>query len=497
MIDQFQHISASDNTDPFNVSCCPATERIVLSAFRREPTQSIELAHDLGITADSFFNAQHQRIVELVFERFKAQGTVDFGSVMNELNTADPSFFDKLGGYEGFIAEVGSLEFRVYRHSPHFHALKRIEMCRKAILSASRLSESLRDPSVSAGEVISGLMNDLKRVVDSEESVTGGIEHISSLLNSGIEDYEAAKQNGGSIGLHTGIPKFDEITGGLQKGELGLICARPSQGKSALAMCMIENIVFREERPGSVLFFSAEMTGKNVAHRTNSSHGRINTRHMLNGSITKQNMRAVKQTAVAARNTRYWVDSSSHLSAGRICRKAKRFCADESVDLIVIDYLQHLAPDTREEGSNMLLRLQNALDGFKNLAKDLNIPVLVLAQLKRECDGLEAYKMRNNMIKDCGSAEQQADMIMMIGDLAENQLPPGEAVNRDGQIYFKGVPINNTWATLKGVNLTKQRNGATGLLKPLIFYKHHARWEEWDSQKESLAEPTTWAPQNT
>ena len=282
------------------------------------------------------------------------------------------------------------------------------------------------------------------------------------LVMQAIEQIEKVYENRGSVtGLSTGFTEFDHMTSGLHQAEMIVIAARPSMGKTALAMNIAEHVALVEGKPVAV--FSLEMSSQQLVQRLLCSRAKVNLQRVRNGFLSERDFPSL--TAVASRlaTAKLFIDDSPGLSIAELRAKARRLVASHQVQLLVIDYLQLLRSTSRRAQDNRQIEISEISAGIKSLAKELNIPIIVIAQLNRQPDARakEGGRPRLSDLRESGSIEQDADVV---GLLVRSEY------------YETDEEAKQEKAGQAELIIAKQRNGPTGDV-PLTFLKEYTRFE--------------------
>ncbi|MGB4860247.1 MAG: replicative DNA helicase [Dokdonella sp.] len=261
-------------------------------------------------------------------------------------------------------------------------------------------------------------------------------------------------ENKGQVtGLSTGFTDLDELTAGLQPSDLIILAARPSMGKTALAMNLAETAALRGKK--AVAVFSMEMSSSQLAFRLISSLGRINQQHLRTGDLEEEEWPRVTSAITMLSDARIFIDDTPALSPGDLRSKARRLKREHDVGLIVIDYLQLMqVPGSKENRATEISEISRSL---KALAKELNVPVVALSQLNRALEQRVDKRPMMSDLRESGAIEQDADLIMFI--------------YRD-DYYNKESPDRG----LAEIIISKQRNGPTGMVK-LTFLGQFTKFE--------------------
>jgi replicative DNA helicase len=273
-----------------------------------------------------------------------------------------------------------------------------------------------------------------------------------------IEDYH--QRQGMLTGVGSGFVDFDKMTSGMHGGEMIVIAARPSMGKTSLAMNIVEHVVLEEKLPVGV--FSLEMTAESLVLRMLCSRARVNMRNIRDGFLAERDFPKLTGAAGKMANAPLYIDDTAGLSILQLRAKARRMHQQYGIKMVVIDYLQLLnCGNSRVESRQQ--EVAQISNGVKSLAKELNVPVIVLSQLNRELEKDKSRKPRLSDLRESGAIEQDADLIALLYKPEEgkedDETPPQDQ---------EAIPVN--------LLIAKQRNGPTGDVH-LTFFKGYTRFE--------------------
>jgi replicative DNA helicase len=292
--------------------------------------------------------------------------------------------------------------------------------------------------------------------------VTGATNTIKELVRKAINQIEDFHQRQGMLtGVGTGFADLDKMTSGLHGGEMVVIAARPSMGKTSLAMNIAESVAIDQKLPVGV--FSLEMTSESLVLRMLCSRSRVNLRNVREGFLAERDFPKLTGAAGKLANAPLFIDDSSGLSILQLRAKARRMHQQYDIKLFVVDYLQ-LLHSTARRAENRQQEIADISNGLKSLAKELNVPIIVLSQLNRELEREKNRKPRLSDLRESGAIEQDADVVGLLykpssGDEDESGNPAAEE---------DAVPVN--------LLIAKQRNGPTGDVN-LTFLKSYTRFE--------------------
>ncbi|MDA1341317.1 MAG: replicative DNA helicase, partial [Proteobacteria bacterium] len=260
-------------------------------------------------------------------------------------------------------------------------------------------------------------------------------------------------------GSSTGFKDLDAKLQGLQKGDLIIVAARPSMGKTALSMNIVENFLLNKEVKGGVLAFSLEMTAESLTTRLLASNAKIDQQKVRSASMNQNDLKRFMESSSKLKDLPLYIDDSSMLSPMELRARARRIHRQEphGLSLIVVDYLQLMGlPSSTENRVNQISEISRSL---KMLAKELNVPVIALSQLNRAVEQRPNRRPVMSDLRDSGAIEQDADVILFIYR--------DEVYNEDSEEGNKAEII-----------IGKQRNGPIGKVN-LTFLKEFTRFEDF------------------
>ncbi|MDE2105157.1 MAG: replicative DNA helicase [Patescibacteria group bacterium] len=299
----------------------------------------------------------------------------------------------------------------------------------------------------------------------------------NDFLHAAIENIETAQQsNGEPTGLTTGYPDLDNLTDGLHNSEMIVIAARPSMGKTSLAMNIVEHVALHLHLPVAV--FSLEMSGESLIERMLGSVARVNIRDYKHGMFVQEGAPKIVSAAGKIQNAPLYIDDTAGLSILQLRARARRLHQQHGIKLFVIDYLQLLHSSSPRSQDNRQIEITEISSGIKALAKELRVPVIVLSQLNREMERDKGRKPRLSDLRESGSIEQDADLVGLLYRPDDAQDPTTETESA------AGTPI--------GLLIAKQRNGPAPEVVNLTFLKPFARFES-QTQAQAAGIPVPYA----
>jgi replicative DNA helicase len=273
---------------------------------------------------------------------------------------------------------------------------------------------------------------------------------------------ELYSRRGSITGLSTGFDILDKMTDGLHGAEMIVVAARPSMGKTALAMNIAEHIAIEHKK--AIAVFSLEMSSQQLVQRLLCSRARVNLGRVRDGFLSERDFPALQTAASKLAESKIFIDDTSGLTILELRAKARRLKSQHDIQAIFIDYLQLLRSATKRAQDNRQLEIAEISSGLKALAKELNIPVIVLAQLNRNPEqrtGDSRGRPRLSDLRESGSIEQDADLVGLL--VREEYYADSDEEKKE--VAGKATLI-----------IAKQRNGPVGDV-PLTFLKEYTRFE--------------------
>jgi replicative DNA helicase len=289
-----------------------------------------------------------------------------------------------------------------------------------------------------------------------QKGVRGDFARAHELVIKGIERLTAAEESGSGVtGVATGFLDLDRIVGGLQPGNVIVVAARPSMGKTALALGIAEHAALSQER--SVAIFSLEMSGDELIQRLLSSTAIVDAGRIRAGRLAPEDWSRIGRAADRLSAARLFIDDSEGVTVGEMRTKTRRLKSREGLDLLVVDYIQLMEGGRRMRDENRVQEISTISRGLKMLARDLAVPIICVSQLNRAPDARPDKRPMLSDLRESGAIEQDADLVLM--------LYRDDYYNADSE--EKGVAE---------VNIAKNRHGPTDRVK-LTFRGSYAKFD--------------------
>ncbi len=404
-----------------------------------------------------FYDLRHQHLFETLVTLYNKSEAIDLITLQQRLR--DQKLLDSVGGV-AYLSELADTVPSAANLSHYLDIVWDKYLLRKMVHTCTSLVSQAYEFE---GEV-PVLLDEVERRIYSinQERGTTGTAVMKKLVSETMHNIEGYWARQGTCGgLTTGFTELDQMTDGLHKGEMIIIAARPSMGKTSLAMNIVEHVALGQKMPVAV--FSLEMTATALVERMLFSQSRLNQRQVRKGMLADRDFDRLSSAASKLSPAPLFIDDAAGLSILQLRARARRLHQSNQLKLIVVDYLQLLHSTSRRASENRQQEIAEISSGIKALAKELEIPIIVLSQLNREMERDKNRKPRLSDLRESGSIEQDADLVGLLYKPASEDEEEGE---RDET--SDGVPVN--------LLIAKQRNGPTGDV-PLVFLRNYTRFE--------------------
>ena len=437
----------------------PEAEQGVLGCALLSPNECvgecIEKLKDDG--QEVFYDLRHQTIYEVLATMFNSREAIDVITVQQKLK--DQQLLEQVGGI-AYLSQLQDSVPSAANLSYYLEIVREKFLLRKMIQTCTGVIGRVYDYEGEVDALMDEVERDVLRISESraQGSVLGVKELVGKAIGT-IENYFSRK--GVLNGLATGFADLDRMTDGLHGSEMIVIAARPSMGKTSLAMNIVEHVVLEQKLAAAV--FSLEMSAEALVLRMMCSIARVNLRSIREGFMHESDFPKLTRAAGRLANAPLFIDDSAGLSILQLRARARRLHQQHGVKLFVVDYLQLLHSTARRSQENRQQEIADISSGIKALAKELKVPVLVLSQLNRELEKDKSRKPRLSDLRESGAIEQDADVVGLL-------YKPNAGEDEDGAVAEEadGLPIN--------LLIAKQRNGPTGDVN-LTFLKPYTRFE--------------------
>ena len=405
------------------------------------------------LRTDDFFLPQHRRIFERMVQLGEKQQAIDTVTLMEDLSRRGE--LEAAGGV-AYLSTLADGLPRVTNVEHYARIVKEKSVLRSLIYSASAIQEQALEAADDADVILDRAESKILQLA--EDRVRAGLMGVKDLVKENYERLEKIFSEGRRItGLATGYPGLDNETAGLQPSELIILAARPSMGKTALALNIAENVALRHREP--VAIFSLEMSKESLLLRLLASEARVDAHKFRTGHMNRDDWGKVTTALSNLGEAPIWIDDSASSTVLEMGAKARRLKRDRGLSLMVVDYLQLVVPSNSGRGTNRQEEVSSMSRALKGLAKELKVPIVVLSQLTRAPEREERRPQLADL-RESGAIEQDADVVLFINrpNFYKTDLPEEDRAKAE-------------------IIIAKQRNGPTGNLN-FVFLSRHTRFEE-------------------
>lgn len=429
----------------------PEAERAVLGAILLDPTALLMVLEKLR--EEEFYVEAHRLIYGACVTLHERGQATDLLTVTNHLR--EEGQLERVGGAAYLSSMVDSLPD--VANAAHYGEIVHDKSVKRRLISAAqRILTTCSLDHGEAREAVELAQRDVYHIA--EDTLSGGLIHIKGLAKNELQHLDESRSTHSTLtGLDTGFTRLNELTSGLQRKDLIILAARPSMGKTSLGVNMCIHAALRAQK--KVAIFSLEMAAEQLVRRMLSGEGRIDQKRLSGGYLAKSDWPKLEMAAQALQDGDIWIDDSPGITVLELSAKSRRLKQDKGLDLVMVDYLQLMSGGTRFSSRNE--EVSAISRGLKGIAKDLDVPLLVLSQLSRQPERRGGdHRPQLSDLRESGSIEQDADVVMFI-------IRPS-VYDRDAEDPRKAELI-----------IAKQRNGPIGDID-LVFQHEFTRFENAD-----------------
>jgi replicative DNA helicase len=402
---------------------------------------------------EDFFLDQHRRIFNHMIQLAEAQQAIDLVTLSDQLHRKGE--LEAAGG-AAYLAQLVDGVPRISNLEHYARIIKEKSVLRSLIHASHAIQQTAMEAEEDADAILDRAESSIFQIA--EDRVRAGLVSMKDVVHANIERLERVITEGKRItGLATGYSQLDNLTSGLQPSELIILAARPSVGKTALALNIAENTALHQQT--SVAIFSLEMSKESLLMRLLASLARVDAHKFRTGHLRREDWRGMAEALARLSAAPLWVDDSGSATVTEIGAKARRLKRDRGLSLVIVDYLQLIA--ARGRFSNRNEEVSSITRGLKALAKELKAPVLVLSQLTRAPEREERSPQLADL-RESGAIEQDADVVLFI--------------HRKNLFKKKGDVTEEERAQTE-LKIAKQRNGPVDSI-PFVFLGKFTRFEE-------------------
>jgi replicative DNA helicase len=434
-------------------------EQSVLGSILIDPEAILKVASFLR-PAD-FYRQPHADVYEAMLELHGQREPIDLVTLGDELARRDR--LDAVGG-PAYLASLMNMVPTAVHVEHYARIVERKSVLRNLIAAAGRIAavgyEEANDAEVAIDRA-EGILFEI-----SQHRTMGGFESLATLLAQAYDRLEYLHEHRGEIlGVPSGLRGLDALLGGFQPSDLIILAARPSVGKTSMALNIAQHASVREAK--KVAIFSLEMSREQLALRLLSSESGISPNPLQTGFVDETDWSKIAQVMNQMHGAPMWIDDSPVLTVLELRTKARRLQSEQhGLDLIIVDYLQLMQGSLSQKESNRVQEVSEISRGLKQLARELKVPVIALSQLSRGVEQRTSAEPRLSDLRESGSIEQDADVVIFL--------------------YREGEPDIEAGLDLIKAKVAKHRNGPIGEVA-LQFRRANTRFYPLAEREETVA----------
>ncbi|HEU0242271.1 MAG TPA: replicative DNA helicase [Candidatus Limnocylindrales bacterium] len=432
-------------------------EQSVLGSILIDRDAVIEVAEFLK--ADDFYRQAHGKIYAVILDLFERREPIDIVTVAEALERGDD--LEAVGG-RAYLGTLSNSTPTAVHATQYARIVERKALLRNLIGAAGKIAGIGYEDPAEIAEAIDRAEAELFAV--SQRRVAAGFSPLKTLLHDAYDRLDYLHAHRGEIsGIRSGFQDLDTLTTGFQKSDLVILAARPSVGKTSFALNIAEHAAVKDKK--SVGIFSLEMSKEQLVLRLLSSVANIDSQRLRTGFLEELDFARIAPAMNALSEAPVYIDDTPNITTMELRTKARRLQAESGLDLVVVDYLQLMQSSTTTRDANRVQEVAEISRGLKALARELKVPVIALSQLSRQPEMRESKEPRLSDLRESGSIEQDADLVMFLWREKErgsdDQVTDGEVVK---------------------LKLAKHRNGPTGEID-LWFKKAQTRFVNYAGER--------------
>ena len=398
---------------------------------------AVIVASEILITSD-FYRPDHGQIFSAIMELYTTGNPIDLITIQDRL--VQNGVLEQVGGLSYLVELANSVPT-----SAHIKQYAKIVQEKATLRKLIKVSTDISAKSYEGDEPLDNIMNFAEKSIFDvlQNKKTDDFTGIDEIVLTSIEKIEEAhKSKGGITGIETGFIDLDQRTAGLQPSDLILVAARPSMGKTAFSLNIIQTAGIKNKK--SVAVFSLEMSKDQLVSRMLCAEAMVDSQKARTGMLEKDDWDRIAQSIPNITNSRIFIDDTPGINVMDMRAKCRRLKMEKGLDLIMIDYLQLMSGVG--DGSSRQQEISDISRSLKALAREMNAPVIALSQLSRACEQRQDHRPMLSDLRESGAIEQDADVVMFL--------------YRD-EYYHPDTEKKNVCEVI----IAKQRNGPTGTVE--------------------------------
>lgn len=407
--------------------------------------QAIREAIDANIVADDFYLDNHKNIYNIMASMYENKEKIDTISLSTKLK--DYGIYDKVGGLE-YLMRLADSTISATNTKEYIKIIKNKSLARQIIKVGEEISNDALNSETNVDDMLQTAEDKILTVTRSRtdsDFISG-----NQLFEETLKHVEQIQELGQSTGVRSLYSDLDRYTNGFQKGDLIILAARPSMGKTALALNFAVNSASVSQ--GAIAIFSLEMPAEQVATRILSCKSKVEIQKIRTGQLSDADWSKLNEASQELRRQKFYIDDTPGIKVSDMFAKARKLSQDHGLSLIVVDYIQLISANSKSESRQQ--EVSEISRRLKAMARELSTPVIALSQLSRSVESRQDKHPMLSDLRESGALEQDADIVMFL--------------YRDA--YYNREANDSQTREDVDLSLAKHRNGPTGNIK-LAFEK--------------------------
>ena len=403
--------------------------------------ESIKEVVESGMVSEDFYFAKHQRLFNIITTMYENKQDVDYISLADKLKDYD--YFEKIGGLE-YLMRLTDLTVSAKNTSEYIRIIKKKSISRQIIKAGEEIASEGYEGNVSLEELIDTAEAKIRNI---NRNMADNNFLGSEVFESTIEKVHKIQESGSAItGVRTLFTDLDKKTAGFQKGDLIILAARPSMGKTALALNFALNAASVTQ--GGIAIFSLEMPAEQLAIRMLSAKSEVPISNIRTGTLNDDNWSRLNEAKQILVSQNYFIDDTPGNKVADMMNKCRSIANENNLSLIIIDYIQLIQATTRSE--NRQQEVSEISRRLKAMAREFSVPVIALSQLSRSVESRQDKRPQLSDLRESGALEQDADLVLFL--YREDYYDRSEGNNPEKREDVELI-------------IAKHRNGPTGSIK--------------------------------
>ena len=453
---------ATERIPPQNLEA----EQSLLGALLIDKEAMVKVADQ--IRPDDFYREAHTRIYDAMLELYERHEPLDILSLGNKLE--ESGMLTMVGG-RAYLVELSNI-VPTSAHIKHYADIVQKKATLRRLLECSSKITQL---GYAENEEVDSVLDEAERALFqvSEKFNKNTFVPIRSVLHGAFDRIDELHRDRGQLrGVPTGYTELDDLLAGLQKSDLIILAARPSVGKTSFALDIARQIGVQAKKP--VAFFSLEMSKEQLVDRMICAQANVDLWKLRTGRLSDRDddFPRIGQALGQLSEAPIYIDDTASLNIMQLRTKARRLKTEHGLGVIMVDYLQLMEGRSRKGSDNRVQEVSEISRGLKQIAKELEVPVLALAQLSRAVEQVKPSIPRLSHLRDSGSIEQDADIVMFIYRKAADR-------------NYRPEEIPPEEANIAEIHVAKHRNGPTGMIR-LFFEKKRASFQNLERRFQAV-----------